>query len=66
MLSCKEVTHLISQSQDRSLTRSERMRLRVHLAVCAGCRNFSSQLELIRKACRRLAQGEAPLEGRDD
>lgn len=66
MLSCKDVTHLISQSQDRRLTRSERVRLRLHLAVCAGCRNFSSQLEFIRKACQRLARGEAPLEGRDD
>lgn len=30
--------------------------------VCNGCRNFRSQLTLLRQACQRLAQGKAPLD----
>jgi len=65
MLTCKEVTHLVSQSQDRPLRLGERISLRLHLRICNGCRNFSTQLDLIRRACRRLAAGEAPFDDRD-
>jgi len=65
MLTCKEVTHLVSESQDRRLRLGERIGLRLHLMMCNGCRNFSTQLDLIRRACQRLAAGEAPLDDRD-
>lgn len=53
MLSCKEATHLLSQSQDRKLTLAERMQLEIHLAMCKGCTNFKEQMAFLRKACRR-------------
>jgi hypothetical protein len=62
MLSCKEVTELVSQSQDRELTVSERVALNLHLTLCKGCRNFEAQLSLMRRAFQRLAKGEAPLD----
>jgi len=65
MLSCKHVTELVSQSQDRELTVQERVALKLHMAVCAGCRNFESQLGLIRRAFQRLSRGEAPLDDRE-
>lgn len=65
MLSCKEVTELVSQSQDRELTVAERVSLKLHMTVCAGCRNFESQMSLIRRAFQRLSRGEAPLDERD-
>ena len=60
MLTCKEVTHLVSESLERSLSVKERLRLRLHFLVCAGCRNFRSQMTLLRQACRRLAEGKTP------
>lgn len=51
--SCKDVAELLSQGQDRPLTWVEHVRLRAHLLLCDGCRNFSSQLEFLRIAVRR-------------
>ena len=55
MLSCKQVARLLSQGLDRELGFSERVRLRVHLAICDGCTNFRDQLALLRAAMARLA-----------
>lgn len=55
MLSCKEVTHLLSDSQDRKLMLGERINLEMHLAMCKGCTNFRKQMEFLRMACRRYA-----------
>lgn len=53
MLRCKEVTHLLSEAQDRNLSFSERLQLKMHLAMCTGCRNFKGQMAFLRQACRR-------------
>ena len=45
MLSCKQASHLLSQSLDRRLTLRERIALRFHLAICDFCRRFSQQLQ---------------------
>ena len=54
MLSCKEVTRLVSQGLDRRLGWFERLRLRVHLAICEGCTNFKKQMDFLRRALREL------------
>ena len=59
MLSCKEVTRLVSQGLDRKLSFSERVRLRVHLGICDGCTNFREQLAFLREAMTKLAD-ESP------
>ena len=56
MLSCKEVTRLVSQGLDRELGFAERVKLRVHLAICDGCTNFRQQLDLLRKALAHLGR----------
>ncbi len=53
MLKCKEITHLLSESQDRKLSWSERAGLEMHLAMCAGCKNYKGQMDFLRQACRR-------------
>jgi predicted anti-sigma-YlaC factor YlaD len=55
MLSCKQVTRLVSQGLDRDLGFTERVKLRVHLAICNGCTNFSEQVAFLRKATAKLA-----------
>lgn len=52
MLKCKEVTHLLSEAQDRELSVTEKLPLRMHLLICQGCRNFKQQMTFLREACR--------------
>jgi hypothetical protein len=54
MLSCKDVSHLVSQGLDRRLGWWERARVRLHLAICDGCTNFKRQMDLLRRAVREL------------
>ena len=56
MLSCKDVTHLVSQSQDRRLSWLERWSVRVHLMYCLGCRRFARHVEFLRQAMQRLVR----------
>jgi hypothetical protein len=55
ILSCKQAAQLVSQGADRRLGFFERVALRVHLAICDGCTNFSRQVAFLRKAMKRLA-----------
>ena len=55
MLSCKEVTRLVSQGLDRELGFAERVKLRVHFAICDGCTTFNKQMAFMRQAMSRLA-----------
>jgi len=54
MLRCKEATHLISAQQDRQLAAGERLQLKMHLAMCSGCRNFRTQMNFLRDACKKF------------
>ena len=53
---CKEVSHLVTQGLDRRLGFGERLRLRVHLAICDGCTNFKRQMDFLRAAMKRFSQ----------
>ena len=53
MLTCREASRLMSEARDRSLRWTERLGLRVHLLLCAGCVNFRKQLDFISTAMRR-------------
>ena len=56
MLSCREVTRLVSQGQDRKLALGERTALRLHFALCKGCRNVEQQFRFLRRAVRSLKE----------
>lgn len=56
MLNCMEVTHLLSEAQDRKLALAEKVRLEMHLAMCKGCKNFKGQMSFLREACKRYAR----------
>lgn len=77
MLNCREVTRLVSESQERKLSVVEKMSLNLHLMMCDGCKNFSLQVPFLRKAMKAYSerldevideQGSAPTpnqEGKD-
>jgi hypothetical protein len=59
LLSCKETSRLLSQGEDRRLAFGERVALRVHLAICNGCRNVGAQFKFLRQAVHALAEAES-------
>lgn len=58
MLSCKDVTQLISESMDRSLPLGKRIGVRLHLLICKFCERYERQLLLIRETARRIVAME--------
>lgn len=57
MLSCKDVSVLLSQARERRLGLWERVGLELHLMMCKGCTNFRKQLDFISAALRRYGRG---------
>jgi len=54
MLSCKDVSRLLSLSMDQSLPIRKRMEIRIHIWFCKACPNIEKQLLFLRRAARRL------------
>jgi hypothetical protein len=54
MIDCREAARLISRGMDERLPWWQRVSLRLHLALCDACTNFSRQARLLRQAVRRL------------
>lgn len=48
-LRCREATELMSAAEDGCLSRSARLALRLHLAICGPCRRFRRQLRDVRR-----------------
>ena len=44
MLTCRELSEMVSRAQDRKPSLLERWRMHLHLRVCDGCRNFQGYL----------------------
>jgi len=53
MRSCKEVTALVVAREDRTLPVTERLALRMHLAICKACPRFERQMLTMRNAMRQ-------------
>lgn len=53
-LSCREASHLLSQREDRKLSLAESAALRLHLAICRGCRALGEQIPFLRRALSKL------------
>lgn len=58
MRSCKEVSRLLSASQEQKLTFMQRAELKLHLAMCKHCSRFNNNLTAIRSAVQGFADGE--------
>lgn len=56
---CQNTVETISQSMERSLSLSERVKLKLHLWICAWCQWYLEHLQLIRETARAKAD-EAP------
>ena len=56
LVSCKEVSHLVSQMNERKLGPVERWTLRLHLAVCVACSRFEQQMRFLHDAMRQYRE----------
>ncbi|MFZ6845739.1 zf-HC2 domain-containing protein [Undibacterium sp. RuTC16W] len=54
LITCKQAHQMVSEGLDRHLSLGERARLKMHLSVCDGCTNFNGQMQLLRRAMRKL------------
>jgi len=51
--SCREVTRLVLESEDRPLTLVERTALQFHWMACTNCTRFKGQAEVMRESLKR-------------
>ncbi|MEP7028215.1 MAG: zf-HC2 domain-containing protein [Candidatus Eisenbacteria bacterium] len=56
--SCHEITHLAADFLERRLAIRRRWAVRMHLAMCRGCRAYVHQLRLTFIALRALPPGD--------
>jgi predicted anti-sigma-YlaC factor YlaD len=52
---CKNITRLLSDALDRSLTAGEWLAIRLHMPICSGCRNYRKQIRLLRAASQAMS-----------
>lgn len=50
---CKEVSALLIAREDRELPLSERLAMRLHLAMCQACPRFERQVLTMRNAMKQ-------------
>lgn len=62
MLSCREVTELVSDYLEGDLPRRERLRVQVHILMCRYCRRYLSQMRKVVGILRGLPAEPAPPE----
>jgi hypothetical protein len=56
MYSCEEAARLSSRAMEEPLSPTERVLLRLHLAMCERCTNFTRQMDFLRQAARKLPE----------
>ena len=49
---CKEVTALVVAREDRALDMTDKLALRMHLAICKTCPQFERQILTMRQSFR--------------
>ena len=55
-LSCQESSRLLSDRLDRTLSKPERVALRLHLVLCRHCRRFGRNLRLFRNLLGHMSR----------
>ncbi|SHO56099.1 zf-HC2 domain-containing protein [Vibrio quintilis] len=57
-MNCKQATRLLSEQMERPLSAKEIIALRVHTAMCVGCRRFGIQMKDLRDISKGYVNGE--------
>ena len=58
MLTCKEITALVTDYAEGNLSLLDRLRFRMHLGMCRNCRRYVRQMKATAAALGRLPPPE--------
>jgi len=53
---CREASKLASDGLDRKLSLGERIKLQIHMSMCAKCKNCHETMKLLRKTTHLISQ----------
>ena len=62
MLSCREITELVTEYVEGALSLSDRLRFQLHIGMCRHCRAYLRQMKLTAKALGHLPEPGLPPE----
>lgn len=60
MLSCREMTELVTDYLERRLSWKDRLRFQLHLGTCRHCRKYLRQMKVAVRTLGRLPPVEIP------
>ncbi len=60
MLTCKQITELVTAYAEGQLRFMDRVRFRLHLGMCSRCRTYVRQLRATARALGKLPEPEIP------
>jgi predicted anti-sigma-YlaC factor YlaD len=66
MISCRELTELVTEYAEGRMAFLDRVRFQIHLGSCRGCRRFVRQMRATARALGRLPPPELPAGLRDE
>lgn len=52
MKTCKEISHILSHSEEISLM--NKMELKLHLLMCKGCSTYAAHLKMMKEGFQKL------------
>jgi len=62
MLSCKQITELVTAYAEGQLRFMDRLRFRLHIGMCPACKTYVRQLQATARALGKLPEPEIPPE----
>lgn len=66
MLSCQQLTELVTDYLERRMPLGQRVRFRLHLATCPGCRRYLHQMQRTVAATGQLPTEPLPAAVKDE
>ncbi|HEX9049151.1 MAG TPA: zf-HC2 domain-containing protein [Anaeromyxobacter sp.] len=60
MMTCKEITELVTDYAEGNLSFADRLRFRMHLGMCRDCRRYVRQVKATAAALGKLPPPELP------
>jgi predicted anti-sigma-YlaC factor YlaD len=60
MLSCREITQVVTEYLEGGLSLGDRLRFQLHVGMCRHCRKYFRQMKLTAKALGYLPEPKLP------
>jgi anti-sigma factor RsiW len=66
MLSCREITEIVTDYVEGALSLRDRLRFQLHIGMCRHCRAYLRQMKLTARTLGYLPEPELPPELEDE